>query len=83
MRMVQPDLKIVLDERDIKASAIIRNDDLIFLDVLNEIIQVLSLNISFNGLAVIKGDGGDSIKISVQSRGFYVKICNRISKLGK
>jgi len=51
--MVQPDLKIVLDERDIKASAIIRNDDLIFLDVLNEIIQVLPLNISFYRLSVI------------------------------
>ncbi len=83
MGMVQPDLKIILDERDIKASAIIRNDDLVFLDVLNKIIQVLPLNISEDGSAGIKGDGGDAVKISVQSGCFNIKICNRISELGK
>ncbi len=83
MGMVQPDLKIVLDERDIKASAIIRNDDLKFLDVLNEIIQVLPMNISFNRLAIIKRNGGDLVEIPIQSGCFNIKICNRISKFWK
>ena len=51
--MIQPDVKIVLNKRDIKAFAIIRNNDLIFLDVLDKIIQVLPLDIGFNDLAVI------------------------------
>jgi hypothetical protein len=83
MGMVQPDLKIVLDERDIKASAIIRNDDLIFLDVLNEIIQALPLNISFDRLAIIKRNGCYFVELAVKSGSFNVKICNRISELGK
>ena len=79
--MVQPDPKIVLDERDIKRFAVVRNDDLISLDVLNEIIQILPLNISFNRLAIVKRDGGDVVEISVQSRCFYVKINYRVSEI--
>ena len=69
--------------RDIKAFAVIGDDDLVFLDILGKIIQVLTLNISFNRLAIIKRDGGDFVKISVQSGCFNVKIRNRISELRK
>jgi len=64
MGLAESDIEIVLNKRNIKRFAIIRNDDFVFLDVLYEIIQVLPLNISFNRLTVIKGDCGYFVKLN-------------------
>jgi len=81
--VVQPDIKEGFDKGDIKRFAIVSDNDLVFLDIVDEIIQVLPLNISLNRLAIIKRDGGDAVIISVQSGGFDIKICNRIPELWK
>ena len=50
MGMIKSDFEIVLDKRNIEAFAVIGDNDFVSLDVFNEIIQVLPLNICFNGL---------------------------------
>jgi len=40
----------------------------------NEIIQVLSMDICFNLMAIIKGDGGDIVEIAIQPGGFDIQI---------
>ena len=70
MGMVESDIEIILKKRDIKAFAVVADNNFVFLDVLYEIIQVLPLNISFNRLAVIKRDSGDLVEISDPVRWF-------------
>ena len=74
MGVVESDIEIVLNERDIKTFAIVCDDHFVFLNVLNEIIQVLPLHISFNRLAVIKCNGGYIVEIAIQSGGFDIQI---------
>ena len=81
--MIQPDFEKALDERDIKTFAVIGDDDFVSLDVLNEIIKILSLNISFNLIPIIKRDGGYIVEISIQSCGFDIQIDRGIPEFGK
>ena len=56
--MIQPDIKEAFDKWDIKGLAIVCDDHLVFVNLVNEIFQVLSMDISFNLMAVIKCNGG-------------------------
>ena len=58
MGLFESDFELVLNERDIKAFAIVADNNLVSLDVLDKIIQVLSMDIGFNLMAVIKRNGG-------------------------
>jgi len=58
MGVVESNIEIILNERDIKRLAIVCDNHFVFLNVLYEIIQVLSMDISFNLMAVIKRNGG-------------------------
>jgi len=83
MGLVESDIEIAFKKRDIKAFAIVADNNFVFLNVLNEIIQILPLNISFNRLAIIKRDGCYFVKLAVQSCGFDIQIDRGISELGK
>ena len=72
--MVESDIEIALNERDIKTLSIVANDHFVFLNVLYKIIQVLPLHICFNLMAIIKGDGGDIVEIAIQPGGFDIQI---------
>ena len=74
MGMVESDIKIMLNERDIKRLAILCDDYFVFVNLLYEIFQVLSLNISFNLVTVIKGDGCYIAEIAIQSCGFNIQV---------
>ena len=81
--MIQPDIKKAFDEGDVKRLAIIRDDNFILLDVLNEIIQVFPIDISFNLMTVIKRYGCYFVKLAVQACCFNVQISCGIPELGK
>ena len=74
MGMIKSDLKIVLDERDIKAFAIVADNNLVSLDVLDKIIQVLSMDIGFNLMAVIKRYGCYRLVMAIQPGCFYIQV---------
>ena len=83
MGMVESDIEIIFDERNIKTFAVVADNNFVFLNVLDEIIQVLSLNISFNRLAIIKSDCGNFVKLAVKSCSFNVQVSRGIPELGK
>ncbi len=64
----------MLNERDIKTLAIVCDDHFVFVNVLDKIIQVLSLHICFNLMTIIKGDGGYIVEIAIQTCGFNIQI---------
>ena len=72
--MVESDIEIMLKKRNFKTFAIVADNHFVFLDVLNEILQVLPLHIDLNGFAVIKGNGGYIVEIAIQSGGFDTQI---------
>ena len=72
--MVESDIEIILNERDIKRLAIVCDNHFVFLNVLYEIIQVLPLHICFNLMTVIKGDGGYIVEIAIQTCCFNIQV---------
>ena len=74
MGMVESDIEIILNERDIKTFAIVCDDHFVFVNVLDKIIQVLPLNICFNLMAIIKRDGCYIVEMAIQSCGFNVQV---------
>ena len=64
--MVEPNIEIVLNERDIKTFAVVADDHFVFLNVLDKIFQVLPPDICFYGLAIIQGDCGNRIIVPVK-----------------
>src|SRR5262250_1460476 len=82
MWMVYFDSEIVLDERHVKAFAVVCNDERVSLYILFKIIQVLILYIMIYLLSVIDNDCRDRISIP-QPGGFNVKIRNRVAKVRK
>jgi len=55
--VIQSDIKEGFDEGDVKRLAIVGDDNFILFNVLNEIIQILSIDISFNLMTVINRNG--------------------------
>ncbi len=80
MGMVESDIEIVLNERDIKTFAVVADNNFVFLNVLDKIFQVLPLYIGLDRFAVIKGDCGNIVEIAIQSCGFNIQICCGISE---
>ena len=74
MGLVESDIEMMLNERDIKTFAIIADNHFVFLDVLNKIIKIFPVNICFNRLTVIKGNGGYIVEIALESCGFDIQI---------
>ena len=74
MGVVESNIEIILNERDIKRLAIVCDNHFVFLNVLYEIIQVLPLHICFNLMTVIKRYSCYYFVIAIQSGGFYIKI---------
>ena len=72
--MVESDIEMVLNERDIKRFSIVCDDQFVFLNVLDKIIQVLPLHIGFNLIAIIKGDGGYIVEIAIQTCCFDIQV---------
>ena len=56
--MIQSDIKEAFDKWDIKRLAVVCDDHFVFVNLVNEIVQVLSMNIGYNLMAVIKCNGG-------------------------
>jgi hypothetical protein len=83
MGMAESDIEIVLNERDIKRLAIVCGDHFAFENLLDEIIQVLSIDISFNLATVIKRNGCYWVIVAIQTCRFYIQIDRWIPELGK
>jgi hypothetical protein len=74
MGMVESDIEMVLNERDIKTFAVVADNNFVSLNVLDKVIQVLTLHIGLDRFAVEKGNGGNIVEIAIQAGGFYIKI---------
>ena len=61
MDMVQLYFEKVLNERNVKVSSVIGDNDLESFNVPHKVIKVLSVDIGMNPLTVIKGDRCDLI----------------------
>ena len=80
MGMVESDIEIVLNERDIKTFAVVADNNFVFLNVLDKIFQVLPPYIGLDRFAAIKGNGGYIVEIAIESGGFYIQIDRGISE---
>ena len=80
MGLVESDIEIMLKERNIKAFAIVADNNFVSLDVLDKIIQVLSLHIGLDRFAVIKRDCGYFVEVPIQTGGFDIQIDRGISE---
>ena len=81
MGMVESDIEIVLNKRDIKTFAVVADNNFVSLNILDKIFQVLPLWIGLDRFAIIKGNGGYIVEIAIQSGGFDIQINRGISKL--
>jgi hypothetical protein len=61
--VIQSDIKEAFDKWDIKGLAIVCDDHFVFVNLVYEILQVLSLDIGFNLMAVIKGKHRENIGV--------------------
>ena len=72
--MVESDIEMVLNERNIKRLAIVCDDHFVFVNLLYEIIQVLSLYICFNLMTVINRNGGYVVEMAIQTCCFNIQV---------
>jgi len=79
--MVESDIEIILNERDIKTFPVVCDDHFVFVNLINEVIQVLPLHIGFNLVAVIKGNGGYWMVMAIQSGGFDIQVRSWIPEI--
>ena len=83
MGVVESNIEIILNERDIKRLAIVCDDHFVFLNVLDKIVQVLPLHICFNLMTVINRNGCYIVEIAIQSCGFNIQLDRGVSEFWK
>lgn len=59
MSLIHFNVKVILDERDVKAFAVVRDDEIIVPDVLSEIIQIPTVDVVKDVFPVIERNGRD------------------------
>ena len=81
MDLIQFDIEISFYEGDIEAPAVVSDQNLEPLNVLFEIVEILTLNIGKNEFSVIQSDRRYFIAPGIKSCCFNVQIGNKFSEL--